>query len=188
MREYEYEGKLYRKSGAKWTDSGGAVVPVALQNVLNRLTFEKEDLIAMSYEEAKVEGDKYKESESYSLAIRHYEHALSVAETYGKTSALLPRITSCYRKLHRPERVIEILADVKLAFGERILNEALLTSAAAAYCDMGQPEIALRCCRHAYAMLKNKGVKTSIELHNVYSRASYMRDPIAARERDPFDP
>ena len=189
MKEYEYEGKLYVKNGAKWADRSGAIAPIAIQNALNKLSFEETDLSTMSYAEAKEEGDKYKESESYSLAIRHYEQAFSVAETYRQASTLLPRITSCYRKLHHPEKVIEILAEAKRNFGEQILNEALLTSAAAAYCDMDQPENALRCCRHAYAMLKTKGSgRTSIELHNVYARASYMIDPIATRERDPFDP
>ena len=45
------------------------LVPAYLQQILNTLTFE-EDIDSISYEEAKAEGDKYKASESYNLAIK----------------------------------------------------------------------------------------------------------------------
>ena len=45
------------------------LVPAYLQPILNTLTFE-EDIDSISYEEAKAEGDKYKASESYNLAIK----------------------------------------------------------------------------------------------------------------------
>ena len=75
------------------------------------------------------------------------------------------------------EKVIELLSDMKLAYGEGILNEALLTSAAAAYCDLGEPENALRCCRWGYRVLKNKTNESSYELRNVFIRANKMIDP-----------
>ena len=176
MKEYTYQGKHYRRSGAMWVDDNNMVVPVALQSALNALAFAQTDISTLSYAEAKAEGDKCKASESYSYAIQYYEQAFLVAETYMQTSVLLPRITSSYRKLHRPEKVIEILAKAKKAYGERIINEALLTSAAAAYCDMGQPENALKCCNYAYAKTKNKKQGASGELLNVYERAKRMME------------
>lgn len=176
MTEYEYLGKRYRRNGAKWIDDNYMVVPVALQRVLNALIFAETDIGSLSYEEAKAEGDKYKASESYSYAIRYYERAFEVAETYMQTSVLLPRITSSYRKLHRPERVIALLAEAKKQYGERIISEALLTSAAAAYCDMEQPENALKCCNYAYAKAKTKKQGAAGELLNVYERAKRMME------------
>ena len=174
MQEYVYEGKRYRRNGAKWIDASNMTVPVALQNKLNQIVFAEVELASLGYEEAKQWGDKYKASESYSYAIRYYERALDVADTYTQVASLLPRVTSCFRKLHRPERVIEILARAKKAYGEHIINEALLTSAAAAYCDMLQPQNALKCCNYAYALAKAKKHDLSPELRSVYGRATSM--------------
>ena len=82
-----------------------------------------------------------------------------------------------YRKLSKPAKVIELLSDVKVAFGEGIINEALLTSAAAAYCDLGEPENAIRCCKWGYRVLRSKTEEYSDELSNVFARAKKMIDP-----------
>jgi hypothetical protein len=173
-QEREYEGKKYRRYDAKWVDESGMVVPVVLQNALNKLAFAEESLDEMDYATAKSEGDKFKKSESYLLAVRYYEVALSKATTRGQIASLLPRMTSCYRRIHRPQRVIELMSAAKEKYGEEIVTEILLTSVAAAYCDLDQPENAIRCCRWAYSVLRSKTEEFSGELANVFQRAKKM--------------
>ena len=66
---------------------------------------------------------------------------------------------------------------MKKKYGVEIVNEALLTSVAAAYCDIGEPENAIKCCNWAYRVLKTKLTDKSLELSNVYLRAHRMIDP-----------
>lgn len=172
----EYNGKTYHRNNSKWIDGNHMIVPLYLQHILNTLSFA-DDIDAISYEEAKSEGDKYKASESYSLAIKYYEEALKKADDRSRISVILPRITSCYRKNAQPSKVIDLLSKVKADFGDDIINKALLTSAAAAYCDLGEPENAIRCCRWAYRVLKNENGERSLELANVFARANKMIDP-----------
>ena len=173
----EYNGKTYYRNNSKWVDSDSLSVPAYLQHILNTLALGSEDISDMSYADAKREGDKLKASESYELAVKYYERAIKATDSPGRTARILPRISSCYRKLGRPRRVIELLSDAKVAFGEGIINEALLTSAAAAYCDLGDPENAIRCCRWAYRVLRDRTDDFSDELSNVFARAKRMIDP-----------
>ena len=173
----EYNDKTYYKNNSKWVDEDCLVVPVYLQNILNTLTYNESNAYDMSYEEAKKEGDKCKKSETYPLAIKYYEYALKKADSFKRVSVVLPRITSCYRKTNQPQKVIELLSDMKAHYGETIINEALLTSVAAAYCDLGEPENAIRCCKWAYKVLKTNTTESSIELANVFIRANKMIDP-----------
>ena len=174
--ECEYNGKTYYRNNSKWVDADCLVVPIYLQHILNTLTF-REDIDSISYEEAKSEGDKYKASESYNLAIKYYEEALKKADNFSRVSVILPRITSCYRKTGTPRKVIELLSEAKAKYGEDIVNKALLTSVAAAYCDLGEPKNAIRCCRWAYKVLKAESNEPSLELSSVFIRAHKMIDP-----------
>lgn len=172
----EYQGKIYTRNNSKWIDRDNLVVPTYLQSILNALTFE-ENIDDMSYKASKSEGDKCKAGESYGLAIKYYEIALKKAVSSMQASVVLPRITSCYRKINQPRKVIQLLSEMKMLYGEGIINEALLTSVAAAYCDLGEPENAIKCCRWAYKVLRTNTNKTSLELANVFIRAKKMIDP-----------
>ena len=138
----EYDGKIYSRNNSKWLDSDNIAVPAYLQNILNTIYYSQNANEDMNYYKAKAEGDKCKACESYTLAIKYYKHAFDKAETEKQVSTILPRITSCYRSIKKPEKVIEILADAKEIYGEQIINEALLTSAAAAFC--GAPRLDAR--------------------------------------------
>ena len=175
--EREYNGKTYYRNNSKWVDKDSLAVPLYLQHILNTLYYQETDTEQMSYNEAKDEGDKYKQSETFFLAVKYYEQALKKAKTQRQISVLLPRITSCYRKNEQPRKVIELMSDMKLIYGEGIITEVLLTSVAAAYCDLGEPENAIRCCRWAYRVLKSNENDKSIELSKVFIRANKMLDP-----------
>lgn len=167
-------GRKYQRFDAKWADESGMTVPKALSAELNRKYIATVVLEDMDYAEALREGDLFKENGEYGYAVRFYERAADAAESFWQASSVLPRVTSCYRAIGRPEKAIELFSKTKQNFGEEMMNEALLTSAAAAYCDMEQPENAIRCCKYAIARLLERGKRPGVELNNAYARAKRM--------------
>ena len=121
-------------------------------------SFGVEDLVA--------EGDKLKESFTYDCAIAFYEKAINLCDE-ETLKYILPRITSCYRAERRPKKAIELFAYAKEKYGEEFITPVLLTSVAAAYCDVKEYENALRCCRWAY---KRFGAEFDPNLSNVFAR------------------
>ena len=149
MDTLEYNGEVYTRRNAKWFDSRHLVVYENLQQTLNRLYLENLDYSGYTVDKLVEEGDKFKESTSYTSAIKFYEKALEDCDevTY---KYILPRITSCYRKNHMPRKVIDLFTETKRMFGTDFITPVLLTSVAAAYCDLQEYENALRCCKWAY--------------------------------------
>ena len=49
-----------------------------------------------------------------------------------------------------PKKVIELFSSLKNRYGVDFITPVLLTSVAAAYCDLGEYDNALRCCKWAY--------------------------------------
>lgn len=165
MDKLEYKGQTYLRTNARWTDMRHIAVPETLQRILNSLYLENLDYSGYSVAELVAEGDRFKESSSYESAIAFYEKAIDLCDL--KTlQYILPRITSCYRLCHRPYKVIELFSSVKAQYGEVFITPVLLTSVAAAYCDLKEYENALRCCRWAY---KNFG-EFDANLSNVWAR------------------
>ena len=166
MEKITYNGKEYMRNGMKWFDSSYVVVHQTLQDELNKLYIQSIDLTQMDVDAVVLEGDRYKQTRSFGLAIRCYEEAASRCDA-DTMSCILPRITSCYRGINAPERAIELFAFAKRRYGTGIMNPALLTSAAAAYCDMRQYDNARKCCKRAYAMCNGRA---SEELKSVFGR------------------
>lgn len=166
METIEYNSETYRRVNAKWVDSHNIVAYEGLQKILNHMYLQTLDYSAYSMEELVDEGDRLKESSSYQSAIGFYERAAMDCDE--KTLCyILPRITSCYRKCNMPRKVVDLLTFVKSKYGERFITPVLLTSVAAAYCDLKEYENALRCCRWAY---KTFGGEYSANLSNVWAR------------------
>lgn len=161
-----YNGKKYKRYSSKWCDENDFIVHETLQNELNKEYIKNIDISSFSILELIQEGDKFKESTSYQLAIKYYEEAAKTCDK--KTmSYILPRLSSCYRKAHLSSKAIELFSFAKRKFGEDIITEALLTSAAAAYCDIFEFDKAKKCCDIAYARSKG-GVSEELKL--VYKR------------------
>ena len=169
MIQIEYKGDLYRRYGSKWVDYRNFVVHSALQDELNHVYVNNVDLESLTLPELIYEGDKYKESSSYSIAIRFYREALVYADA-DEVRYILPRITSCYRKTNYPDLAIHLFSLVKKKYSAQIMNSALLTSAAAAYCDMREYKNALICARKAYA---KAGGKADENLKGVFERIKH---------------
>lgn len=166
MDVIEYNGKMYKRYDSKWCDENTFVVHETLQCELNHEFIKTLDISSMSVREMITEGDKFKKSASYDFAIKYYK-AASVICDKKTMSYILPRLSSCYRNAHLPSKAIEPLSSAKARFGKDIITEALLTSAAAAYCDMYEFEKAKKCCDIACAKAKGR---VSYELRLVYER------------------
>ena len=166
MESLEYKGKMYSRYTNKWVDKNNMVVHLSLQHELNTIYANSLDLSGMSSQELVTEGDKYKEDESYLLAIRFYEQALEICD--NKTfKYILPRISSCYRKSNNPQKAIDLFAETKRLFGVEMLTPVLLTTAAAAYCDLNEIDNAKKCANRAYALCNGN---CSQELISVFAR------------------
>ncbi|WP_092637681.1 tetratricopeptide repeat protein [Acetanaerobacterium elongatum] len=166
MEVIKYEGRTYTKVNGKWFDSMNMIAPLSVQSRLN-FTFSKGlDYDTMDVSELIKVADDYKASQSFGLALKAYESAIKKSDN-NQVAHILPRITSCYRSVGQPEKAIQVNSWAKKLFGASIISPALLTSIAAAYCDMGEYDNAKRCCDRAYAMAGGKGF---IELSLVYKR------------------
>ncbi len=162
----EYQGKRYERRNGKWVDERRSIVCDNLQKDLNKLFAERLDPNLLSLEECIAEGDKFKNSTSIGLALRFYEAAVMKADR--RTLAyILPRITSCYRTNGQPQKAINVLSYASKMFGEDMVTPVLLTSAAAAYCDLGDYKRAKKCCDRAWAASNGRAGE---EVSLVYKR------------------
>ena len=105
-----------------------------------------------------------------------YENCLTVIE-YGLNKftasfdfykTVFPIITSCYRAIGKAQKAIDFWMENKQIFTS-CLSVPLLTSLAAAYCDVGNYELAKKCANRAYAM-QGGGKNYQTELSLVYGR------------------
>jgi len=164
--EMIFEGKKYIRRGEKWTDSSYIVVPETVQRKLYDAYSESIDISGLHYNSLIEEADRFKESSSYDLAIKYYEEAIRKG-SQSDIRYILPRITSCYRLSKQPQKAIALFSEIKRKYGAGFFSPALLTSAAAAYCDMNKYTEAKKCIDRAYAM---SGGKSSPEMNAVYGR------------------
>lgn len=149
MIEIIHEGNVYRRCKGQWIGEDYILAPSSIQIALNRIYASKIDLSGLSVQALVKEGDKFKSVNDYALAVRYYEEASKICDQ-GTLSYILPRISSCYRSLQEPQKAIEIFTYAKEKFGQSIvMSPALLTSAASAYCDMGDYEKAKQCIKIA---------------------------------------
>ena len=170
MDELVFNGKKYMRHTDRWTDENYVVVPEVMQRKLNERLLQDIDFSALSVNDAVKEADKYKRSGDQLTAIKCYEVAISKG-TQRDIAYIIPRISSCYRAVKMPEAAIQLLSDYRKRFGTKVINAAMFTSAAAAYCDMGKWEEAKKCIDRAYAM-----GGSSREISAVYHRIEAKSD------------
>ena len=163
----EYDGKTYYRRNGKWYDSSYCEVLTHLQDKLNKLYNNSINYDTMDYYEIIKIADGFKKTNSFTMAITTYEIALEKTNKKYEIKYILPRITSCYRMNHQPNKAIELYSRICKNHGYEILNSVLLTSIAAAYCDLGQFDNAKKCADRAYAISNGKADE---ELKLVYKR------------------
>ena len=166
MDVVEYEGVSYHRSSAKWVDSSGLTVSGILQDKLNAAFAKTLNPSDMSVSDLLKHGDRFKGSGNTGLAIQYYEIASQQASERD-LAYILPRLTSCYRIRGCPQEAIDILVFASKKYGQKMITSALLTSAAAAYCDLGDYGRAKKCCDRAFAQGNGR---CEGELRAVYGR------------------
>ena len=65
-----------------------------------------------------------------------------------------------------PEKTIELMSQYKTKYGAKVINAAMFTSVAAAYCDLEKWDEAKQCIDRAYAMTG----RSTPEISAVYVR------------------
>ena len=164
----EIDGEIYRKINGKWVDSLYLVPALdALQKIV-RASCDFESLEKYSNDELE---EFIKEFKSYQL---YSEGARVVDVLYArycekrdldKIRWILPVSTSIYRSMGSSQLSIDFYKQAITQHGSYVNSPALLTSVAAACCDVGNYEAAKKLCDRAYA---TGGY--SIELSGVYER------------------
>ena len=152
MLSLAFEGKKYFRYKDKWINDDDMVVCLDLQEKLNRRYAEIVDLSDYDVKALIAEADKFKKSESFTLAIRYYEEVAKKCDSRTLAS-IFPRLSSCYRRCGQARKAIDLLIGAKKKFGQEIIKVELLVSAAAAYCDLEEYDNADRCKDKARAML-----------------------------------
>lgn len=160
-----YNGKSYSRIKGKWVDKNYISVP-HMQRALDAEYYKSLDLDNMTMEEVMAIADEFKDNESADSASSLYNSILS-SSTGPHLVGLLSKLSSCYRKIGKPQSAIELYEEVKKNYGENPISSAFLTSVGAAYCDLEKYEEAKRFADKAYAKSGGKG---SPELSGLYGR------------------
>ncbi|HCX92588.1 MAG TPA: hypothetical protein DGZ34_07960 [Lachnospiraceae bacterium] len=85
------------------------------------------------------------------MALELYKRALNSA-TFEAAKYILPRVTSSLRGMKKSDVVLELYVELNELYGESIVDNVLLTSVAAAYCDRSMFDDARRCVEKALEM------------------------------------
>ena len=138
-----------------------------------------QNVLAKYYES--IDYEKYEESELLEFLKQlkisgFYNKCLQVIDfglnkftaSFDFYKTVFPIITSCHRALNQPQKAIDFWMENKSIFTS-CLSVPLLTSLAAAYCDVGNYDLAKKCANRAYAIQGgSKNYQTELSL--VYQR------------------
>lgn len=105
----------------------------------------------------------------YDKCLTAIEYGLSkFTASYDFYRTVFPIITSCYRAIGESQKAIDFWMENKEIFAS-CLSVPLLTSLAAAYCDVGNYDLAKKCANKAYA-IQGGGKNYQTELSLVFQR------------------
>ena len=191
MESIVFEGVESFRRDNYWVDSSQQIAPLVIQEELDKRYAKKLRVEGCSTRELLRQADEFKaiphkarltawrricttssvryclkNNGSFALAAKFYKQAPEHADRRDR-SFIYPRLTSCYRALGHATEVIKLMTYIKTHDGMDMITPVLLTSAAAAYCDLGQYENALKCAKRAYAMYNGRATE---ELHGVFGR------------------
>lgn len=166
MDKYLLDDEVYYYKNGRWVDSDNMSVPTSLVSRLNRLLTNSENLSEKSVVELIELFDKAKKADNTQLALKAVEAAIEKADV-AEIKSLLPRATSIYRNLGKSQKAIDMMEHYIEIYDKSIISQALLTSVAAAYCDIGKLDMARKYANKAKASYAGQ---SSPELINVYAR------------------
>ncbi|MBQ8196488.1 MAG: hypothetical protein IJZ73_00295 [Clostridia bacterium] len=169
MQKIEFEGQTYYFEKGKVYDGSFLEVPkIESQKVvasyLKTVNYKDMD----EYELSSFLKD-LKLAEEYHKCLEVIEYGLNkFTASFDFYKMVFPIITSCYRNVNQPQKAIDFWMANKEIF-KSCLSTPLLTSLAAAYCDIKDYDKALYCANRAYAM-QGGGQNRVTELTLVYER------------------
>lgn len=172
MESYYLEGEKYYYKNGKWFTSSMMAAPTGIVSKLNKLLVEDVDFSTQNMDELLKIIDGARGSENNYLASQALDAAIQKANP-GELRKLLPRLTSNYRKVGRPQTAIDLAESYINNYGKHVESNALYTSLAAAYCDIDDFNIARKLANKARAL--SAGV-SSPELISVYARIKKYED------------
>ena len=164
-----FEGETYYFAKGIVYDSNFLEVPKALSRKILLDYYQ-----SINYQDLEEEAllnylKQLKTSEFYTECLAAIEYGLrKFHSSYEFYRTVFPIITSCYRSLKQPQKAIDFWMENKELF-KSCLSVPLLTSLAAAYCDVGNYELAKKCANRAYA-IQGGGKNYVTELSLVYER------------------
>ena len=174
MVTMEYEGRTYRRYNGNWIDSSCMIAPLVVQEALDKRYAQSLSSEKKSVKELVDLANEFRRNQSYRLAEKHYREALSHPNLeLSDRKYIIPRLTSCLRCLEKPREAIDLYLETKRKYGNQMITDGLLTSAAAAYCDINQFDEAKKLANQALAMLNGKA---SSELIAVFKRIKRATD------------
>lgn len=163
----EFEGKTYtRHNNQYWVDEQQQVVPLSVQEALDKRLAMQIPIEKYPSHKLVSLADDFKKNESYSIAAKYYKEALKKA-TRSERFYIFPRLTSCYRAMGAATEVVKLMTSIKKNYGLEAITPVLMTSVAAAYCDLEEYDNAKKCADRAYVMMQGN---ISPELQKVYAR------------------
>lgn len=180
MEKITYNGEEYFFNMGHVYDTNFCEVPLIVsQNVL-KFYFSKKDYKNLNENDLLEHVKSLKFAELYNDCLQAIIFGLDkFCTSYNFYKMVFPIITSCYRALGQPQKAIDFWMQYKRIFST-CLTVPLLTSLAAAYCDVGNYVLARKCADRAYA-LQDGSLGYKSELSLVYRR-------IAKETQTPIEP
>lgn len=160
---YFNQGKVYQLDGGLYE------VPTSVSKKVLNFYYQNIDYKKLEEAELMEYLKQLKLSEFYDNCLTVIGYGLNkFSASFDFYKTVFPIITSCYRAVGQPQKAIDFWIENKQIFTS-CLSVPLLTSLAAAYCDVGDYELAKKYANRAYAM-QGGGKNYQTELSLVYER------------------
>ena len=171
MTKFEFEDETYYINGESVYDSHFIAVSADVAVRVIGAYFETIDYKNMLEDEL-VDFVRYiYKLKAYHLCDRVFKYGFEKFGKYDFARRLASTMTSVYRNIGQPKKAIEFAKDY--IDEDDFYSIPLLTSLAAAYCDIDEPLTARKYCDQAYS-LQGGGVGYINELSLVYKRIEAM--------------
>lgn len=169
MQKIVFENETYYVNKGHVYDESFIEVPLSIATKIMDLYFDGIDYNLFEEEELISHIKELKEAKKFGRCLSAIDFGTrKFTASRNFYVMVFPMITSCYRELGQAKEAINFWMTNKEIFSS-CLSVPLLTSLAAAYCDVGDYEMAKRCANRAYAM-QGGGKNYATELSLVYAR------------------
>ncbi len=172
--KYELDGETYYLIKGMWTDSHFTRVSTVEKAKLDKLRMGKIDFSSMDISEIIESAQNMKDDGDLIYSQMLFKEIMERSDDLRVIRSVFPRYTSILRKLDKPREAIELFEKNEYSYGKSIVSPALLTSIAAAYCDIGDFIEARDKADYAMALCNGNAGK---ELISVYARIKSLEKP-----------